>query len=162
MKTSGDKKEWPLKWTPLKNLHITLKFLGDCEKTDGIKKIMKDVCGSISTMVVHLQGVSAFPYEDKGRVIWIGVKRKKNLVDLHTKLEECFSSVDFLPDKQEFMPHLTICRLRHFRHLKSFLSPFKRKDFGKVVISHLTLFMSELRGNYPVYTPLMEFSLKKD
>ena len=160
LKINGDKKGWPLKWTPSQNLHITLKFLGECERTDNIKKIMENTCSSFNSLTVHLHGVGAFPHEDKGRVIWAGVKKKRNLMDLQFCLENQFVKEGYLSDQEEYSPHLTLCRLRHFRHLKDFISPFKRKDFGKVTVSHLTLFMSELRGNYPLYTPLEEFPLK--
>ena len=63
---AGDKKGWPLKWTPLENFHITLKFLGECERTDYIKKITEDVCSSFDAMTVHLHGMGAFPCEEKG------------------------------------------------------------------------------------------------
>ena len=121
---------------------------------------MEDACSFFGTMAVHLHGIGAFPHENKGRVVWIGVKQKRNLMDLHGKLEECFAKEGHPCDQEEYSPHLTLCRLRHFRHLKDFLSPFKRKDFGKVTVSHLTLFKSELKGYYPSYTPLEEFPFK--
>ncbi|MCY4523393.1 MAG: hypothetical protein OXB84_01510, partial [Halobacteriovoraceae bacterium] len=71
-----------------------------------------------------------------------------------------FIKAGYSAKEEDFIPHLTLCRLRHFRHLRDFLSPFKRKNFGKEDISRLVLFSSELRGNYPLYTPLEEYPLK--
>lgn len=57
-------------------------------------------------------------------------------------------------EEQEYLPHLTVLRFRNPHAVKDLISPFLRKKWGEVEVSELILYKSELRGLYPVYTPI--------
>jgi 2'-5' RNA ligase len=49
------------------------------------------------------------------------------------------------------VPHVTLGRLRHARHLSNWLSPFRRKRFGEIPVDRLELFTSETFGPRVIY-----------
>lgn len=161
LKTSADRKKLNVKWSPLKNLHFTLKFLGEVDE-DRIKKTissLKDLTPTLKPLCLKLQGLGGFPDEIQTRVLWMGVKNKRGLRELQQQVEEALNPLDFPSDSQEFIPHITLGRFRNRISIKDLISPFVRKDFGEIPVRKITLFESVLQGNFPIYKVIDEFDL---
>lgn len=161
LKTFADKKDFDIKWTPLSNLHLTLKFLGDVD-VDGIPSIegtLSDIAAKLPPMRLKVRGLGGFPEEKQARVIWVGVQNKNTLQELHSLIEDSFVRLGFESTSQEYTPHVTIGRLRNKKNIQDLISPFVRKEFGKAELIKLQLFESHLQGQVPIYRSLSEFQL---
>lgn len=107
---------------------------------------------------LDIHGVDAFPEIRKGRIIYVGVQNAKELRALQ---EDCLNVLreKFHPEERDYIPHLTVARLRNPHNLSDILSPVKKHHFGKLDVPYLVLYESISGGAFPVYEPLEKFSL---
>jgi RNA 2',3'-cyclic 3'-phosphodiesterase len=106
-----------LRWSPTKNLHLTLRFLGDTSSAQREEVITRlQSLAAVTdpfTLSVDLSGagVGAFPNLRQPRVLWIGLGGKlPMLMQLQSQTEEVARSVGFAPEEKAFAPHLTLAR----------------------------------------------------
>lgn len=171
LKMNADRKGLDVRWAPLANYHITLKFLGNT-RDDQIGQIvaaMAETTRMFPAFDLKIENIGGFSNEFEARVLYLGVQNKKNLAkirhQLDTSLEARDRMIEFnevsekkwqprLDERGEFIPHLTIGRLRNPHSIKDMISPFKRKSFGKIRVHELILYESIQKGLYSEYIPL--------
>lgn len=156
---NADKKETSLRWTPPENYHVTLVFLGEtvAEEIPLIEEKMQGVAARHAPFHLKIRNISAFPMVTQARVLYVGVQRSQNILDLQSDLEGELLA----PEKVEadYTPHLTLARLRNPKSCRDLLSPFEHVDLGKQQVSSIVLFNSVLTNGSPVYEPLARFEL---
>lgn len=150
--------------TPACNLHITLKFLGSTgdEKIQAIKKITGGSLQGTSSFSYNLKRCAgAFPHPERARIIFIGIEEgKKKLQKIFYCLEEALSVTGIKRQEREFMPHITIARIRRpfdtGRMISAPIPSFKIKPgMGSV-----SLYESILGSQGPRYINMARFVLK--
>lgn len=146
-----------IKLVEQENIHITLKFLGNvpAERVEQIKRVIKNI--QLPAFSVQLKNMGIFPNENYIRVLWIGCKSKE-LQQLGEKINKLLAPV--MKEEEEFIPHLTIARVKQKCDLKNFLAKHKHDDFGTFSCTEFVLYNSELTKQGPVYTRIATFSLK--
>ena len=149
-----------LKVVEPKNIHITLRFLGNVA-TATVEKIfegMKRV--QFVPFDVKVCGLGAFPDVRYPRVVWAGITEGSDtLRGISTQLEPHLRSLGFAPDPKGFSPHLTIARVRSGRNkaeLARFISENVNYEFGTVRAACLRLKRSDLTPRGPIYSTLKE------
>ena len=162
LRIGADKREMNLRWPPLENWHVTLKFLGPVEEAilPKIQDAMERAALRGETAEVRASGIGAFPDERHARVLYAGVARSQAILDLQQAVDEELSSLGFLAENEDYRPHITIARLRSSGSVTDLISPFVRKSFGKLKLRELVLFESIQAGAFPVYKPLSKAVLK--
>jgi 2'-5' RNA ligase len=144
-------------WARDSNLHLTLKFFGEIEKTsvaDFSKAISRAVTG-LQPFPIRLQQTGAFPNHRQPRVLWIGVNDvSAKLVELHARLEEESARVGFAKEMRPFHPHLTIARLRETANARALATAHKSIEFEpvEITVSELLVIRSELSSEGSKYT----------
>ena len=128
------------------NMHLTLKFIGDVEKTDQIIERLGKVRFSKFDCRVH--GVGAFPDEKYIRVVWAGID---GIDALAANVQEA------LGKKERFTGHATIARVKRKVDLKDFLEHHHNDEFGEFTVSSFELIQSELGPGGPRYTTIATF-----
>lgn len=134
------------------NQHVTLKFLGwlSPEKVEQIKKKIEEI--RFVSFSVTVKGIGVFPNEKNARVIWIGCETKnKELEALAEKINAALAK-DF--EKEAFVGHLTIARVKKKMDWKDFFEKHKNEEFGSFVCKSFALKQSVLQRSGPVYTTL--------
>ena len=161
LRKTADQREISVKWSPLKNYHITLSFLGatDEEKIPQILQKLREVAGLHHPIALELKGLGGFPDDHHARVLWAGVQNSRPLRELQHDIEKAMGEIGFAGEEREYSPHLTLGRIRKGRSVKDMISPFVRKRFGKVELSSLVLFESRQFGQHSVYDPLVSVEL---
>ena len=163
LKINADKKEMNMKWVPPTNFHITISFIGDTDVNEipKIQAALEDTCKVFNPFDLKIEDMGAFSSEHDARVIWLGVQNKRYLNELKHELDRNLAErgVTMAMELREFVPHLTIGRLRNPKSVKDMISPFKRKSFGKLHVNEVVLYESHLHGNFPVYTPIFRCAL---
>lgn len=162
LKISADAKDLDVKWTPQRNLHLTLKFIGTAKqnKLDEIRGVVTDVAIHSQPVELKLRGLGGFPDLTQTRAFWLGVQNTLQLRKLHQDLDAALSDIGIASAAEEFTPHITLGRIRNKKNIEDFVSPFIRKDFGRLEVNTITLFESHLQGHFPVYIPIESFELK--
>jgi len=114
------------KKTEIKNLHLTLKFLGETslELLEKVKLKLESI--DFLKFEAKLGEIGFFDKGNKG-IIWISLSNCEDLqkeIDLKLK--------GFFPEEKRFMAHLTIARVKKLKDKKLFLEKLKKIKFSKL------------------------------
>jgi len=149
-----------LKLVEPKNIHITMRFLGDIKPAmvDGIQEAMKKV--SFSAFDCEIRGLGVFPDLRYARVVWAGMRKGTDeLKSVFNQLEPYLQQLGFRPDPKGFSPHLTLARVKTGRNkaeLARCVQDLADYDFGVVRADCLRLKKSVLAPQGPMYSTLRE------
>ena len=153
-----------INWVELPNLHITLKFFGETDD-DAIPEIiyhLKDVASLNPPFDISLNGLGIFGSSYKPKVIWVGIDNSSSLIKLGTDVLDRMDNIGFEKDRQNFVPHLTLGRIKFTNDKKLFnetLERFKSQPFQTSKIDQMQLIESKLSSDGPLYTTLSSFEL---
>jgi RNA 2',3'-cyclic 3'-phosphodiesterase len=156
-----------VRWVPVKNIHLTLKFLGDISPANlqVLSKILVAETKNCSPFEIDVGGVGAFPNHRRPRVVWIGVHAPSALENLQRSIEAETRRLGYAPEERPFSPHLTIGRVTHnakpedIRQLSETLVNLDTDSLGRVCVDKIFLFRSDLYPSGAVYRPLFSCDL---
>jgi 2'-5' RNA ligase len=152
----------PLRWVPVENIHLTLKFLGDVSvaNLEMIYKLVGQEAAHCFPFEIGVGGIGAFPNEARPRVLWVGVKAPDELGQLQKRIENEVARFGYPPDRKPFQAHLTLGRVSRNA------SPADVRDVGETLrkqnlgylgatrVEAVQVFRSDLQPSGAVYTPL--------
>ena len=146
-------------------LHLTLRFLGDTDenKISDIDRLMNKSAEAIKAFTLNINKTGVFGSSYNPRVIWFGIDHNENLTHLHTRIETDLNKVGFFPDRQNFVPHLTLSRVKQLKDLKLFqkiIGEFREKEIMKQEVKEFSLIESILMKEGPIYNTLNSYTLK--
>lgn len=156
-------KDVDVKFVEPKNLHITLKFLGEVneEKVKEIEETVSDCVKEIKMFTIKLQGIGYFGSENYIKTLWINIREGKDtLIEIIKMLDKGLDHIR--KDNYQPNPHLTIGRVRSGRNKEILLDETKRlKDVkvGEIQVKQIKLKKSELTPKGPIYTDLYTINL---
>lgn len=149
-----------LKLVEPRNLHVTLKFLGEIDevKLERVNNLLRDVRGEAFKLT--LRGVGGFPNALNPRVVWIAVSEGfENLRRLRDDVEERLASL-FPREGREFKAHVTIARVkRGGQALAPILRAYGNEVFGSMSIKEFKLKRSVLTSEGPIYSDIEVYPL---
>lgn len=146
-----------IKWVAKKQLHLTLKFLGEVEegKVEVTKEKLRNV--KLGRFSVKLNGLGVFPSESYVRVVWAGLEPEGKFIELQQKVDA--ELLELFPKEQKFHAHLTLGRVKFVKDKEEFSkmleeTKVEEKEFE---VSNFKLMKSTLTGKGPVYEELEVF-----
>ncbi|RME72460.1 MAG: RNA 2',3'-cyclic phosphodiesterase [Chloroflexi bacterium] len=159
-----------VRWTPARNIHLTLHFLGDipAEAVDPLGEALRAAAGQVSPFTLSLTGLGCFPNMHRPRIVWVGVAGAVNrLTALHRDLGERLSIINYQPEARPYAPHLTIGRVkkglpsRRMGPLSEALQQFQPRvgRLADLPVRGIHLIQSDLKPAGPIYTPLVSAAL---
>ena len=155
-----------VRWTPADNLHLTLRFIGDCDEARA--GAMGEALGRVRVepFVLPVGGVGVFPSRGRAKVLWAGLgQAHTRLFQLRKQVDEALLSVDLTLDVHSFQPHITLGRLTETyetKELATFLARHAQFEAPPFRVGEFHLMASELRvGAAPRYTAVRTFALAK-
>jgi 2'-5' RNA ligase len=159
-----DLKNEKIKWVEPQNMHITLKFLGEThhDKIPLIENVLKRVAINNSSFGFSVENTGVFGSRYNPRVLWFGINNNKQLKNLGEEIIDALDAAGFKRDRQNFVPHLTVGRIKFLESKKYFqrvVDGYKNVFFQNVEVNKFYLYESILKSTGPVYHPLKEFSL---
>lgn len=100
------------RWSPIENLHITLRFFGDVPEP--LAAELDSELGRVTgePLTLSLEGAGAFGEGDDLRVLWAGVADSEPLRVLAGRCETAARRAGLKPDKRVYKPHVTLAYLR--------------------------------------------------
>ena len=147
----GKGKNFDYRWVPQAQWHIPLCFLGELgrERIHDINFVIEEAIAKHASFNLKLEGVWAYPSQEHGRLLWIGVQNSKNLRALQSDLTTALGTSS--GEEGTYRPHLPIVRLKNFREVSDLISPYKNTDFGKVMINKVILYEMTSGGAFPTF-----------
>jgi len=151
-----------VRWVPVENIHLTLKFLGDVsvKNLDVLQELITGEAAQHKPMEFSVGGLGAFPKIRRPRVIWVGVEAPGELLALQRSIEARTTHIGYPPDERPFSPHLTIGRVNRsaspedIRRAGDALSAMPVGFLGAVRVQAVHLFKSDLRPTGAVYSKI--------
>lgn len=158
-----------VRWVPAKNIHLTLKFLGEVSTTnlDILTTILQAEVTRHHCFQIKVGGLGAFPSIRRPRVIWVGVEAPPDLLTLQHSIESETLRLGYTAEERPFSAHLTLGRVSHnaspeeVRQIGDILNEYHVGYLGTVPVERVRLFRSDLEPGGAVYTPLLTIPLAR-
>ena len=154
-----------INWVRPLNIHLTLKFIGDTPNED-IPKIIETVEEMLKnhksfTMDFNRTGIFGSRYAP--RVLWMGMNETpQELYNLEEDTLTAFDKLGYLRDRQNFVPHITLGRIKELcekQYFQKIVSSIEQKSYIKQEVNEIILFQSILRPEGATYKELKKFQL---
>ena len=151
-----------IKWSPLDNLHITTKFIGEWpeERLSELQAALAAV-PSRKAIEVHVHDLGFFPNAKSPRNFWCGIDAP-GLAELAADTDAATSALGIDSEKRKYSPHLTLARIKERPDLSRLHHAIEREatfHFGSFAARSFYLYRSQLKPTGSVYTKLAEFPL---
>lgn len=149
-----------VRWVPVENVHLTLKFLGDIDPAmvPAIVTQVDAAARTIHPFTLVAKGVGGFPNRRQARVVWVGLAGDlEALESLHHNLESGLATLGFKRDHRAFRAHLTLGRMRRpaaSKTLGDLLEPLTAEASAPFGVDQLRLYRSVLKPTGAEYTLL--------
>ncbi|MBS3149096.1 RNA 2',3'-cyclic phosphodiesterase [Candidatus Woesearchaeota archaeon] len=146
-------------WVHKKNLHLTLKFIGEVNDNE-INEIIKRLSEiKLDKINVNLSNLGFFPKNDFVRVIWVGIEPKDKILELQRKIDS--SLLDLFSKDQKFETHLTLGRIKSIKNKNEFFNVINNLKIEKTKfeIYGFKLMKSTLSKDGPTYEEIANFVL---
>ena len=155
-----------VRWVPMTNLHLTVKFFGDIEEAqvEPIAVALQNQLELFPRFTINAKGLGVFPERGRPKILWVGLTGNE-LAGLAARVHSSLLPLGFAPEQRSFTPHLTIGRWRDSdrapRTLKQELERWRDCTFGHSVVNEVILMHSVLKAGGAVYHRLRVISLGK-
>ena len=152
-----------VRWVAPENLHVTLRFMGDVERSalPELAEAVRRATASVPGFTLRLGGVRIFPSRRRPVAVTLDLEPEAPLRDLAGAIERGVRAAGFAAEKRPFRSHLTLGRVRRGKR-SAFPEPSEEFEAPLDVaceIERAGLFRSEFSPEGARYTVLEEFSL---
>ena len=134
-----------INWVKNKQLHLTVKYLGNTPETAYSKIIdsLSDITKSINPFEVFIKGTL------------------DSLSNLFLKVEQTLEPLGFSVDNQEYIPHITIAKIKYPQKYTPDISEFSNSYYDPIVfnVDRVQFLCSELLSSGAVHSLLKSFPL---
>jgi len=147
------------------NIHLTLKFLGDTPEDDipAIIEAIQKVAKTHHPFTMDFDRTGLFGSNRVPRVLWLGMNEQpKALFDLENDLLDAFDALGYLRDRQNFVPHITVCRIKSLTDKPFFMQIYntiEQKTHLHADVNELVYYQSFLQPTGPYYKALKRIPL---
>jgi len=146
-------------------IHLTLKFVGETPEEDipAIFEACRKVAAKHQPFTMDFNRTGIFGSNGTPRVLWLGMTDvPQELYDLEADLLDAFDELGYLRDRQNFVPHLTVSRIKSLIDKKFFEQIYhsiEQKTYLYADVKELVYFQSFLQPSGPFYKILKRFPL---
>lgn len=153
-----------IKWVEPDNMHLTLKFFGETDE-NRIPDITKALQAAVSVsrpFIISIVNTGIFGSRYDPKVIWFGIKKNTELDLIATNLFAELQKHGWQPDRQNFVPHLTIGRIRELNNKPLFqriIGNYNSIEIQEEHVTEIVLYESILRRVGPEYVNMFTASL---
>ena len=155
-----------IKWSPLENLHITTKFIGEWPEAhlDQVDAALEGL-RHVPPIDIELRELGWFPHAQSPRVLWAGVDGGDALSGLAALTDKALVKKGVAAETHPYSPHLTLARIKGSARLQDLRA--KVEELHSVVIGQFRatgfyLYSSEPGSQASIYRKLRtyQFDLK--
>jgi 2'-5' RNA ligase len=153
-----------IKWSPLDNLHITTKFIGEWPESR-LEELHQALAGLTprEPFEIAVRELGWFPNERSPRVLWAGVHAGDSLQELAKETETRLKPLGIQAEERPLAPHLTLARIKGpvpLARLRQRVANLNPADFGSFPVRHFSLFRSDPGSNASIYRKLRDYQFE--
>jgi RNA 2',3'-cyclic 3'-phosphodiesterase len=158
--TTALRHEALIHWSPLDNLHITTKFIGQWpdERLEELHAALASLPAR-DPFDIELRNLGWFPNARAPHTLWIGVHGEE-LNRLARETEEALVPLSISRETREFSPHLTLARIKTpvpLRRLREKVEEMQPASLGRFCAPRFALYRSDPGSNASIYRKLREY-----
>lgn len=159
-----NKEENDIRKISFSNIHITLKFLGsvNINKIDKIISAVKKTADNFEHFYYRLADrLDAFPGLLNAKVIFVPLKEgNENVIKVYNDLENSLSKIKIRKEKRNFIPHITIARIKNRINIEKIVNGLRVYKQGRINCNKIVLFESILKPTGAEYNIVKGCQLK--
>ncbi len=150
----------PARWSPVENLHITGKFIGEWpeERLPELRRALEGVPVP-PPFAVTIARFGYYPNPHHPKVLFATIQAgAPELAALAQRIDEALTPLGAVPEARPYRPHLTLARIgnENMRAVREHIANMTNFDFGTFQAAAFHLYLSRPQS---VYTKLATFSL---
>ena len=159
LKSTVEPKGVKVRWVMNGKMHLTLKFLGNTTEgsIDNLNEALFNTVKSAKVINLSISGTGAFPVKGRPNVLWLGIKGDiDELKQLTVNINNSLEPLGFITEKREFLPHVTIARIKSNQKKIPNISNYLNTTFTELPmkIVKISLMQSESFSKGTFYTIL--------
>jgi len=141
--------------------HLTLRFLGETPepKIEPLVNILTNVATTTQHFDLQLNKMGIFGSKYAPETLWYGFSEFLLFKNLFEKLEKELRSIGFQENYGNFVPHITVGRIKKVENKKHFWETFEKRQpqfMQTIPVTHLKLIQSKLTNEGPKYRTLYD------
>jgi RNA 2',3'-cyclic 3'-phosphodiesterase len=153
-----------LKWSPVYNLHVTLKFIGEWseDKLPELEAALRSIPPR-EPIPADVKGLGWFPNPHHPRVFWVAVQGGDTLAALVKDIESALAPLGIAVEDRPFNAHLTLARIKEpapLQALRTAIAQLESVDYGSFLVDRFYLYRSQPGSAGSIYTKLAEYPLQ--
>jgi len=153
-----------IKWVEPENMHLTMKFFGETDekKIPGIKQAIEAAAESSNHLQLKVANTGIFGSHYDPKVIWFGIEKLNELESLAKNIFTELEKRGYNTDRQNFVPHLTIGRIKDLKDKSLFqqiISKYTTVEIQEEKVTEIILYESILRREGPLYIEVFSAKL---
>ena len=159
-----------LRWSPLENLHITTKFIG--EWPDARLTELENTLTAMpkpAPLTVSVARFGFLPNPHRPKIFFAGVRAEAGLTQLAERTDKTLAALGVKPETHPYTPHLTLCRVGHalppVQALRDRIAQLTGEgaefDFGSFTANEFHLYQSKTGPAGSAYSKLSTYPLEK-
>ncbi len=149
-----------LKWSPVYNLHLTLKFIGEWP-AEKLPELQSALCSipARPPIQAEVKGLGWYPNPHHPRVFWVGVQAGEPLLALVRDIDAALTPLGIAAEDRAFSAHLTLARIKDpvpLQALRNAIAQLESLEFGTFTTDRFHLYRSQPGAAGSIYTKLSE------
>lgn len=154
-----------IKWSPLDNLHITTKFIGEWPepRLDQLDSTLEQLRFR-QPIDIKLKELGWFPNSHSPRVLWAGVHGDA-LPALAAETDAALAKLGIALEPHPFTPHLTLARIKNpvpLHKLRLKVEELQHTSIGQFTAAGFYLFRSDPGSNASIYRKLRTYNFTSE
>jgi 2'-5' RNA ligase len=150
-----------LKWSPVYNLHVTLKFIGEWpeEKLPQLETALRSIPWR-DPIPIEVKSLGWFPNAHHPRVFWVAVHGGDALGTLARDTEAALAPLGIAREDRAFTAHLTLARIKEpvpLDAIRTAIEQLEPVEFGNFLAGRFYLYRSQPGAAGSIYTKLSEY-----
>ncbi len=152
-------------WVNPSIIHLTLKFFGETDENriPAIEAALKKAVASAESTVIRINRTGIFGSKYDPKVIWFGIDPNPLLQNLAMQVLDELEKAGWEKDRQNFVPHLTIGRIKELKDKALFqevIAKYRDCFIQEQMVKEIHLYESILRKEGPLYLKVASFQLQ--
>ncbi len=153
-----------IQWSPMTNLHITTKFIGELpeDQLPQLKAALQ-LIPRPGDLNIAIRGIGWFPNPHQPRILYAGIQAPPELAQLSSDTDAACQTLGIEAEHKPFMPHLTLARIKTQEDLfplKKAIAGLPNADFGAFTAQQFHLYQSRPTPSGSLYTKLATYPLE--
>ena len=150
------------RWIAKENLHLTMRFVGNVEDEDGLRRVLRSV--AVSSFTLEIGNIGTFPSKGDPKVIWVGLGTGHPLLfQLRQQIDDAVIRAGIECEMRDFIPHITIgrCATCSREAIKALSSKTKVKNGPVFSVREFSLFESRRGPDKSRYIEIESYPLRR-